>query len=60
MIACRITNTKEIEIYTYTDSVEMYFTDIDNNESAIEMSRPDTELLLTRLMEALNKLERKP
>lgn len=60
MIAYRITNTKEIEIYTYTDSVEMYFTDTDGNESVIEMSRTDTELLLTRLLESLNKLERRP
>lgn len=60
MIRCEIAATSKIDIYSDKFSVDIYFTDIDGSKSAIDMSRSDAELLLTRLMEALNKLERRP
>lgn len=55
MIRCEIEDTKKIDVYANSDLVEMYFTDEADNVSVIEMSRE----LLTRLMKALNKIERR-
>lgn len=59
MITCEIADTSRIDIYSDKFSVDIYFTDTNDDKSAIAISRDGAELLLTRLMEALNKIERR-
>lgn len=57
MIRCEIVDTNTVNVYSNKFSVD---TCTDGNELVIEMSRSDAELLLTKLLEALNKIERRP
>lgn len=59
MITCKIADTKEIDVYLNNGSVEIYFTFEGDSISALNMSRHGAELLLTRLMESLNKIKKK-
>lgn len=60
MIRCELEDINKIEISVNNYCVEMYFTDECGSISAVEISRNGAELLLTRLLESLNKLERRP
>jgi len=59
MIRFEIAGTKEINICANNGSVEIHFKDYSDDNSYIEMPIDSAELLLTRLMEALNKIERR-
>lgn len=60
MIRSEIADIQEIDIYANNYFVEINFTDEGGNKSVLEMSRYGAELLLRNLMEALNKIERRP
>ena len=59
MIKIDTGNTNKIDIDANDNYVDLYFIDDTSNISIIEMSRYGAELLLTRLLEALNKIERR-
>lgn len=60
MIKCAIADLHRIEISANDFYVDIYCTDEYDNKAVIEMSRDGAELLLKKLLESLNKLERRP